>query len=49
MVFEETGVKGRDLKLDFSTRRLLWLDETFNRIVSVNLKGSDVNYVPISG
>lgn len=49
MIFEETGVKGRDLKLDSSTRRLLWFDETFNRIVSINLKGNDVNYVPIPG
>ncbi|CDS40542.1 low density lipoprotein receptor protein [Echinococcus multilocularis] len=48
MIFEESGVKGRDLKIDFSTQRLLWLDETHNRIVCINIEGSDMNYVAIS-
>ncbi|VDK38818.1 unnamed protein product [Taenia asiatica] len=48
VIFEESGVKGRDLKIDFSTQRLLWFDETHNRIACINLKGSDMKYVAIS-
>lgn len=47
VIFEESGAKGRDLKIDHSTQRLVWFDETHNRVAFSNFKGGEVNYIPI--
>lgn len=43
-IFDDAVSSGRDLKIDLTTRRLYWFDETHDRICSINLDGSDLRH-----
>lgn len=47
VIFEEPHIMARDLKIDHSTKRLVWFDETHNRFGCCDFHGGSASYIPI--
>ncbi|VDD79293.1 unnamed protein product [Mesocestoides corti] len=49
VLYEEQAATARDLEIDSTTQRLLWFDETHNRITSIDLQGGNVRRSSVPG